>query len=113
MDFTLFQQHNNMDLEPLSKTIKSVFPMAQTAWSTSMMEQHEGEASSLLSALNRTQDWEADHIKFEPDCKSATDVIHRNRGDLSEFGLIISLCKNILSNHQNFKVVLLGGKRTW
>jgi hypothetical protein len=57
VDFTLFHISSSLvklDLEPLSKTIKSVFPMAQTAWSTNMMEQHEGEAASLLSALNRT-----------------------------------------------------------
>ncbi|PNY09148.1 cytochrome p450 [Trifolium pratense] len=93
VDFTLFQKHNKIGFGAIVRDLKAVFPMAQTAWSMSMMEVHEGEAASLLSALNWMQDWEADRIIFEPDCKTVVDVIHRNRVCVSEWTFCLDLTK--------------------
>jgi len=56
----------------------------------------------LLCSLQWLQDWEADHVVFELDCKTVINAIHSSKIDVSEFGIISSLCKKFLSHHPNY-----------
>lgn len=56
----------------------------------------------LLHSLQWLQDWEADHVVFELDCKIVMNAIHSSKIDVSEFRVVSSLGKQILSHHPNY-----------
>lgn len=58
----------------------------------------EGEALRLLAALRWPLPWVKHKCSLSLDCKAVTDGIKRSKEDKTEFGAILSQCKELL-NH--------------
>ena len=56
-----------------------------------------GEALGLYHALQWMQDMQFDNIDFELDSKITRDAFHSREVDVTEFGHIIDVCRDILS----------------
>lgn len=65
----------------------------------------EGEAASLLQAIQWAHGLGLQQVIIELDAKVVVDNIHTNYCDLSEFGFIISECKHLLALKPTYEVV--------
>lgn len=63
--------------------------MANTAWSSSIIDLHEEEAISRLLALQWLNDWEPNNVIFELDSKIVVESIHNNKLNVSDFSMNI------------------------
>lgn len=80
------------------------FIAAKTAWSTPCMHVAEGEAQSILFALEWISSLGLSMVVIDSYCKKAVDSINGSRVDDSEFGSIIKDCSMILLSSPNFIV---------
>lgn len=63
------------------------FIMAGTTWREPCLHIHEGEAWSLLSALQFVVSLGLQHVIFVVDCKVVVDKVSKCLADLSQIGL--------------------------
>jgi len=55
-----------------------------------------GETVGLHTALEWLSNQQFDNVDFTLDCKKVVDCVHSNLDDSSEFGYIITACKQLL-----------------
>ena len=86
-----------------------------TRFSGSLITVREGEAFNLLYALKwaQDQDHNLQNVKFDIDFKKVADAVITGSLPISEFGLIIQNCKDIISSCANFLVSFIAEKGIW
>jgi len=77
------------------------FVLAKTMSLSPMSSVAVGEALGLLYAMQWMQDMQFDNVDFVADSKITTDAFHSRRIDVTEFGHVISACRDIFSTFTN------------
>lgn len=108
MDVAFFNESNMTALGMCLRNDLVEFVMARTKWFSPLDLVHEGEAQGLLQAIKWAIELDLDHVSFELDCKVVVDHTMSNGEDASEFGAIISHCKQLIALKQNFTVEFVG-----
>lgn len=68
------------------------------------LEVREGEAMGLLQALHWARELQLEDVVFEMDAKTVADSVKSCTEDLTDFGIIIKQCRDILSVEPNYVV---------
>ncbi|XP_045809903.1 uncharacterized protein LOC123904263 [Trifolium pratense] len=80
------------------------FVRARTAWEVGAHSIIEAEALALLDAMQSVILMNVEHIVFESDSEIVVDGVHTRYGGNSEFSMLISSIKSLLTLHSNFEV---------
>ncbi|XVE86622.1 hypothetical protein DITRI_Ditri18aG0048800 [Diplodiscus trichospermus] len=64
----------------------------------------EVEAYGVLQALKWLRSMRCSKVIIETDCKVVVDSLHSQKVDMSEFGMVICQCKELLVLEQDFSV---------
>ena len=73
-----------------------VFVLAKMEWFAPLCDIDVGEAIGLHTALDWISNQQFDNVYFALDCKRVVDCVNSSIDDSSEFGCIISACKQLL-----------------
>jgi len=72
------------------------FVLARTEWFAPLCDIDVGEAVGLHTALDWLSNQQFDNVDFVLDCKRVVDCVNSSLDDSSEFGCIITACKQLL-----------------
>ncbi|CAN1767936.1 hypothetical protein LINPERHAP1_LOCUS10452 [Linum perenne] len=79
----------------------------RSSWKRGRPAVRDGEALALLEALLWVEHSVYTNVVFEVDSTEVEQAIKHGGRDVSEFGLIISECRHIVSSRQDFSVVVV------
>ncbi|CAN1854604.1 hypothetical protein LINPERHAP1_LOCUS41395 [Linum perenne] len=79
----------------------------RTSWRIGKPEVREGEALALLDALLWIEQSGYEQVIFEVDSAEVESATRREGRESTEFGMIISDCKDVLVSRQDFRVVVV------
>ena len=68
-----------------------------------LLNAKEAEAIGMREAILWVMQQGVDHVIFETDAKSTVDALNNHETDISEFGSIISECRDLLNQVLSFK----------
>lgn len=77
---------------------------ARTVFKSDLPMIHEGEALILLEAIEWLVELEVDHVYIEMDSSRVVQGLNSLSMDASEYGFILSNCRQLFSNLPNFHV---------
>jgi len=79
--------------------------LARTEWFAPLCDVEVGEAVGFHTTLDWISNQQFDNADFVLDCKKVVNCVNFSLDDSSEFGCIITACKQLLQNRfQNFHV---------
>jgi ribonuclease HI len=79
------------------------FVKAYTRWFEGKPEVSEAEAVGVLEALRWLQRESMTNVQLETDCLQVIQAIHSKTRNNTEFGIVIELCRSLLSSNTNCK----------
>ena len=87
---------NSVGLGMCLRDDDDVFVLARTDWFAPLCDIDVGEAVGLHTALDWLSNQQFDNVDFVLDCKRVVDCVNSRLDDSSEFGCIITACKQLL-----------------
>ncbi|KAK2393051.1 hypothetical protein QL285_055032 [Trifolium repens] len=87
------------------------FMHGESSWKQCYMPTIEAEATTLLASIQSTLAHDYQAVLFETDCKSVVDALASHSAPQNELGDIISQCKILLSNNNNYPVSFVRRQR--
>lgn len=103
VDAALFDD-NRFGIGLCIRDYQGLFVKAKTVWFYGSPPPQEAEALGLLTAVKWLQELHIQRVTIELDCKSVVDGIRGVCHSVTEFGSILSSCRNLLSLSQNYTV---------
>lgn len=104
IDAVFFDNHGMSSFGMCLHDHRGYFVQARTAWMTPKLLAHEGETAALLQAIQWTTVIGADKVIFEVDIKKVGDEVYNFMENLTKFGSIVTLCKELLCSFPNYEV---------
>jgi ribonuclease HI len=85
------------------------FVLARTEWLAPLCDIDVGEVVGLHTTLDWISNQQFDNVDFVLDCKRVVDCVNSSLDDSSEFGCIITVCKQLLvdrfqNSHVEFNI---------
>ncbi|KHN00089.1 hypothetical protein glysoja_046125, partial [Glycine soja] len=102
------KEENSFKLVVFIRDDRGQFVMALSHTSPFKLLIHERKALAMLVALQWLKDLEIDDIIIESDCLQVENEVYNCRSDKSKYGVILSNCRIMLRDLQNFWVCFVG-----
>ncbi|KAK6157301.1 hypothetical protein DH2020_011549 [Rehmannia glutinosa] len=104
VDAAIFQKENMVGFGMILRNDMAEFVVCRTTCLQGIPSVKEAEAMGLKEALSWIKELQLNLVSFEVDAKGVADSIRGDDLDLSEFGSLISDCKEILQECPSFSV---------
>lgn len=80
------------------------FVIARTDWLPYCLPVFVGEAMGLFRAIHWVRDLDLPNVNFELDCQAIVNSVTNPKEDISEFGVVVRACYDLLLSFPNFGV---------
>ncbi|XVF52726.1 hypothetical protein PTKIN_Ptkin05aG0041600 [Pterospermum kingtungense] len=107
VDVAVFSASQTMGHGMLIRNDRGEFVATKSLVSSGVYAVKEREVLGLLHALRWIKELGYERVIFELDSKTVVDVVNSSLLDVSEFGSLVSTCKNLLYDSIGFSVVFV------